>query len=131
MAVNRTEAAVKLMIVDDSSITRRRIERDIDIPRLAVVGTAGDGLEAVRLCKTHEPQLATLDLTMPNLDGLATIKALLGIQPDLRILVISALADKATAIEAICLGATGFLNKPFTKMELNDALKELLEFAKL
>jgi two-component system chemotaxis response regulator CheY len=131
MATNRTEATIKLMVVDDSNITRRRIERDIDIPRLTVVGTASDGLEAVRLCEAHKPHLATLDLTMPNMDGLATIKALLGLQPNMYILVISALADKATAIEAICLGATGFLNKPFTKTELNDALKELLEFAKL
>lgn len=122
---------VKLLIVDDSNITRRRIERDIRLPRLQVVGTAGDGMEAVEMCRTHRPHVATLDLTMPHMDGLETILALLAIEPDLHILVISALADKATAIQAISLGATGFLNKPFTAQELNDALAELLEFAKL
>jgi two-component system chemotaxis response regulator CheY len=126
-----TNATIKLLVVDDSSITRRRIERDISLPRLIVVGTACNGHEAVQMCKAHQPQIVTLDLTMPHMDGLETISALLAIKPDVHILVISALSDKATAIEAICLGAAGFLNKPFTEMELNDALKELLEFAKL
>jgi two-component system chemotaxis response regulator CheY len=126
-----TNATIKLLVVDDSSITRRRIERDISLPRLIVVGTACNGLEAVQMCKAHQPHIVTLDLTMPHMDGLETISSLLAIKSDVHILVISALADKATAIEAICLGAAGFLNKPFTEMELNDALKELLEFAKL
>lgn len=122
---------VKLLVVDDSTITRRRIERDIELPRLEVVGTASDGVQAVNLCAAYKPHLATLDLTMPDMDGLKTIEALLNIKPDLCILVISALADKATAIKAIKLGASGFLNKPFSKEELNHALNELLEFAKL
>lgn len=126
-----TNEIIKLLVVDDSNITRRRIERDINLPRLTVVGTADNGLEAVRLCQAHQPHVVTLDLTMPHMDGLETISALLAIKSDVHILVISALADKATAIEAICLGASGFLNKPFTEMELNDALRELLEFAKL
>jgi two-component system chemotaxis response regulator CheY len=123
-------ATVKLLIVDDSNIIRRRIERDIHLPGLEVVGTAHDGLEAVRLFKTHLPDVATVDLTMPRMDGLETIAALLAIKPDTRILVISALADKATAIKAIRLGANGFLNKPFNEAELNAALRELLEFAR-
>ncbi|KJV06686.1 response regulator receiver protein [Methylocucumis oryzae] len=117
---------VKLMIVDDSTIVQRRIERDLQLPYVKVVGSASDGVEAVQLFQQTLPDAVTLDLTMPNMDGLATVSALLAIQPKTRILVISALADKATAIEAIRRGANGFIYKPFTETELNAALRELL-----
>lgn len=118
---------IKLLIVDDSNIIRRKIERGVNIPALSVVGTAANGVEAVALFKRHKPQVVTMDLTMPEMDGLEAVSALLAIDPDAHILVVSALADKTTAIEAIRRGARGFICKPFTEKELNDALIELLE----
>lgn len=116
-----------LLIVDDSHIIRRRIERSVAIDGLDIVGTAADGEEAVRKFRKHLPDAVTMDLTMPGMDGLETISAVLAIRPDTRILVISALADRSTAIEAIRRGARGFLYKPFDDAQLNEALTELLE----
>jgi two-component system chemotaxis response regulator CheY len=117
---------IKLMIVDDSNIMRRRIERSQQFEELQLVGTAGNGLEALELFKKTDPDVVTMDLTMPRMDGIECIGRLVATKPAVRILVISALADKATAVEAMERGANGFLNKPFTDRQLNEAIADLM-----
>lgn len=116
----------KLLIVDDSNIMRRRIERSQQYEQLQVVGTAANGIEAIELFSKTDPDVVTMDITMPHMDGIECIEKLVGMKPSIRILVISALADKATAVEAMEKGANGFLNKPFTDRQLNDAIAELV-----
>jgi two-component system chemotaxis response regulator CheY len=118
--------SLKLLIVDDSNIMRRRIERSQQFEELQVVGTAGNGLEALELFRKTDPDVVTMDLTMPQMDGIECISKLVQLKPAVRILVISALADKATAVEAMERGANGFLNKPFTDRQLNEAIAELM-----
>ena len=116
----------KLLIVDDSNIMRRRIERSQQFEDLQLVGTAGNGVEALEMFKKTDPDVVTMDLTMPRMDGIECIGKLVAMKPAVRILVISALADKATAVEAMEKGANGFLNKPFTDRQLNEAFAELM-----
>ena len=118
--------SLKLMIVDDSNIMRRRIERSQQFDEIELVGTAGNGLEALELFRTTDPDVVTMDLTMPQMDGIECIGKLVELKPAIRILVISALADKATAVEAMEKGANGFLNKPFTDRQLNEAIADLI-----
>lgn len=118
--------SLKLLIVDDSNIMRRRIERSQQFEELEVVGTAGNGIEALEMFHKTDPDMVTMDLTMPQMDGIECISKLVQLKPALRILVISALADKATAVEAMERGANGFLNKPFTDRQLNEAIAELM-----
>src|ERR1700727_2474907 len=117
---------LKLMIVDDSNIIRRRIERSQEMSRLEVVGAACNGREAVELFRRTQPDVVTMDLTMPEMDGIECVQELVALNPNVLILVVSALADKATAVEAIEKGANGFLCKPFSDRQLNEALEELL-----
>ena len=124
--MNANAPILKLMIVDDSNIIRRRIERSQQIDRLEVVGSAANGVEAVEMFRRTSPHVVTMDLTMPEMDGVECVEQLVKINPQVLILVISALADKATAVEAIERGANGFLCKPFTDRQLNGALEELL-----
>ena len=116
----------KLMIVDDSNIMRRRIERSQNFDELELIGTAGNGLEALELFKKADPDVVTMDLTMPQMDGIECISKLVELKPAIRILVISALADNATAVESMEKGANGFLNKPFTDRQLNEAIADLI-----
>jgi two-component system, chemotaxis family, chemotaxis protein CheY len=118
--------SLKLLIVDDSNIMRRRIERSQQFEELEVVGTAGNGIEALEMFRKTDPDMVTMDLTMPQMDGIECISKLVQLKPAVRILVISALADKATAVEAMERGANGFLNKPFTDRQLNEAIAELM-----
>jgi two-component system chemotaxis response regulator CheY len=116
-----------LMIVDDSNIIRRKIERCNDSKKFYVVATAANGVEALDFFLKVRPKVVTMDLTMPEMDGIACIQQLIALDADVRILVISALSDKATGIEALKKGARGFLCKPFTEQQLIDALVELTE----
>jgi two-component system, chemotaxis family, chemotaxis protein CheY len=120
----------KLMIVDDSMIIRNHITRlmsDPRLPRFEIVGLAGDGARALAIAQESRPDCVTMDLTMPNMDGEACIEQLAKILPDTRILVISALSDKATALRALTKGAHGFLHKPFTDDAIVESLLELME----
>lgn len=117
---------MKLMIVDDSNIIRRKIERSTEVENLEVVGTASNGVEALEKFRELRPDVVTMDLTMPEMGGIECVERMVEIDSDVVILVVSALSDKATAIEALKKGANGFLCKPFTEDELNNAFRELL-----
>ncbi len=125
-ARNAREAGMKLLIVDDSLIVRNAIGRCAEASRLTEVWRAEDGQAAVELFALHRPQLVTMDLTMPRLDGLSAIQAIRALEPQTSILVISALNSHKTALEAIRRGACGFLTKPFTEKEVAEALDDLI-----
>ena len=115
------------MVVDDSNVIRRRIERVQELSDIEFVGAARNGKEALELYEQVHPTLVTMDLTMPEMDGADCVAHLVARDPDIRILVVSALSDKMTAIDAIDRGASGFLCKPFTDRQLNDALRKLIQ----
>jgi len=119
-----------LMIVDDSMIFRNRIARlaaDERLQGVNVVALAADGFQAVQQAQIHKPDFVTMDLTMPRMDGPACLEALRKIVPDSRVLVVSALSDRATALKALTRGAHGFLLKPFSDEQLVESLRELME----
>ncbi len=116
----------RLLVVDDSNVIRRRIERANELPQIEFVGAARNGVEALEMHALLHPTLVTMDLTMPAMDGGECVAKLVQRDPQLRILVISALADKLTAIDALEKGASGFLCKPFSDRQLNDAMRKLI-----
>jgi len=80
------------------------------------------GREAVDLFRRTKPDVVTMDLTMPEMDGVECVQELVAINSKVLILVVSALADKATQWTPLRKGANGFLCKPFTDRQLNDAI---------
>jgi two-component system chemotaxis response regulator CheY len=116
----------KLLIVDDSNIIRHKIARALGEYGLQVVGLASNGQEAIAQFRSTRHDVVTMDLTMPEMDGIECIRQIRAIDPAVKILVVSALADKATAIQALMEGAQGFLGKPFSEAELTEAIGELL-----
>ena len=119
---------MKLLIVDDSALTRSRIARTLDDPKLSAIqllGMAENGKEALMLFLQHMPELVTMDITMPEMDGVECMEKMIELHPDCNILIISALSDKATAIKALKKGARGFLCKPFSDEDLIAAFLEL------
>lgn len=116
-----------LMVVDDSNIIRRRIERCNKKGKFRLVASASNGLQAIDEYKKTRPSVITMDITMPGMDGIQCIEKIVAMNPEVRILVISALSDKATGILALQKGARGFLCKPFSDEALYNALIELIE----
>jgi two-component system chemotaxis response regulator CheY len=94
---------------------------------VSLVGLARNGAEAIRVARATKPDVVTMDLTMPEMDGIECIRELMVLFPSINILVVSALSDKATAIAALRLGARGFVAKPFSDDELRLALLEVME----
>ncbi len=117
---------MKIMIVDDSMVIRRKIERCSIVDSMDDIIQASNGVEAIDLFKQRQIDIVTMDLTMPEMDGVECVRRLAELSPAVRILVVSALSDKHTAIKAIKNGARGFLPKPFTEEQLNNAIEKLL-----
>jgi len=117
---------MKLLIVDDSMVMRRALTRSIHTTDFQEVRSASNGMIALQQFRDFLPDVVTLDLTMPQLGGIETLEEMLKIKPDTKIMIVSALADDATAIEALKKGAEQFICKPFTNDELNQALHEML-----
>lgn len=121
---------MRLLIVDDSNMIRSRISRVVQgggLANIALVGLARNGAEALRLARATQPDVVTMDLTMPEMDGIECITEMLRILPRTNILVVSALSDKSTGIQALRLGARGFVSKPFSDDELKIALLDVAE----
>jgi len=117
---------VKVLIVDDSSIIRKVIERQLTSYNIEVVGRAGDGREAVELFKETNPDIVTLDITMPEMDGLQVLEEIIKLNSAVKVMVITAMSDKATGLKAIKLGAKSFLGKPFTEDKLKETFEKLI-----
>ena len=119
---------MKLLIVDDSNLIRTRIASVVEATQMkgiSIVGLARNGREAVSIARVSRPDEVTKDLTMPEMDGVETIRELMRMPDPPNILVVSALNDKSTAITALRMGARGFINKPFTDDELRLALLDV------
>jgi Response regulator containing CheY-like receiver domain and AraC-type DNA-binding domain len=121
---------LKLLVVDDSNVIRSRISRVVkyrDKLKIELVGVAKNGAEALFIASKEKIDVVTMDITMPKMDGLETIERMLKMDSQIRILVVSALDDKGTAISALRLGACGFLGKPFTDEELLISLLDAVD----
>ena len=118
---------MKILIVDDSMFIRNRIERSLAIGEIKEVLTARNGRDALAKFHTYQPELVTMDITMPEVDGIECTERMVQANSAVKILIVSAVADRATAIMALKKGANGFLIKPFEETELNDALNRLIK----
>ena len=117
---------IKVLIVDDSLIIREAIHKHLKHFNIEVVGTAENGKVALELFKEKDPDVVTLDITMPEIDGLTVLAEMLKIKADIKVMVVTALSDKATGLKAIKLGAKSFLPKPFTPEKIQESFQRLV-----
>ena len=117
---------LKMMIVDDSMVIRRIIRRTSLVKQMTGIVQASNGVEAIEKYLEFKPDIISMDLTMPHMDGVECVSKITKLNPSVKILVISAMKDKSTALQAIKSGARGFLAKPFTEEELNNALNIII-----
>ena len=118
--------SVKVLIVDDSLFAIATIRRVLEnMPQFEVVGEAVDGRSAYQQAKTLEPDLITLDNILPDTIGTKLIKPLKKLNPEGKILMVSAIQQTAVTQDALALGADGYLVKPFREEELKERLSTL------
>ena len=113
----------RVMVVDDHPMWREAVARDLAEAGHDVVATAGDGGEAVRRAPAARPEVVVLDLQLPVMSGVEVTRALVGADPTVRVLVLSASGEHADVLEAVKAGATGYLVKSASREELLDAVE--------
>jgi two-component system chemotaxis response regulator CheY len=118
---------MKLLIVDDSLLMRKAVERSLAVRNFTVAGTASDGEMGLRMFSETLPDLVTLDISMPKMDGLTCLVEMLKIKPDAKILMISSQTDTATASDVMAKGAAGILGKPFSAAQILEAVDTILK----
>lgn len=114
----------KVMIVDDAAFMRLNL-RNILKDEYDIVGEAKNGKEAVEMYQELKPDIVTMDITMPVMDGLEAIRAIKDIDPDAQIIVCSAMGQQKMIIEAIEAGAKDFIVKPFKEGRVIEAVRKL------
>lgn len=116
-----------ILITDDSMVIRMRLNKLLKEKGYHVVGEAVDGIEAVKKYKKLEPDLITLDISMPKQNGLEALQEILKYNDKAKVIVISAIAQKGMAIKALTIGASDFILKPFEEEVLTQKIKKIIE----
>lgn len=116
----------RVLVVDDAAFMRKVLTDALTAAGHEVVGEAGDGNEAVERFRELKPDLATLDITMPEKDGLTALKEILSLDPGARVVMCSALGQESKVLEAIKSGAKDFVVKPFQAERVLQAVQSAL-----
>ncbi|MBP2662581.1 MAG: cheY 1 [Firmicutes bacterium] len=116
--------AIKVLIVDDAAFMRMMIKDILSKNGYDVVGEAENGLKAVEKYQELKPDLTTMDITMPEMDGIAAVKEIKKIDASAKVIMCSAMGQQAMVIEAIQSGARDFIVKPFQPDRVLEAVRK-------
>ena len=115
----------KVLIVDDAAFMRISIKNMLTKNGYEVVGEAENGLIGIELYKELQPDIVTMDITMPEMSGLDALKEIQKLDPQAKVVMVSAMGQEAMVREAIVSGAKGFIVKPFKEEGIIAAIKKL------
>jgi len=115
------------MIVDDAAFMRKRIRNILLKHGYEVVAEGENGREAVDFYQQHSPDLVTMDITMPEMDGIEALQKIMDLDPKARVVVVSAMGQQSMVIKAIKSGAKDFIVKPFEPDRVIQTVRRALE----
>ncbi|MBT9253403.1 MAG: response regulator [Brockia lithotrophica] len=116
----------RILIVDDAAFMRMMLKDILKRGGYEVVGEAANGVEAVALYRELRPDLVTMDITMPEMDGISALKQIRTLDPEAKVIMVSAMGQQAMVIEAIQSGARDFIVKPFQAERVLEAVRKVL-----
>ena len=116
---------MNVLIVDDSGFIRRMLRDILEKNGHAIVGEAADGEEAVRAYQDTRPSLVTMDITMPVADGIKALEEIMRIDPNARVVMVSALGQEEFIERSLELGARDFIVKPFQPQKVVDVIERV------
>jgi len=116
--------AIRVMVVDDAAFMRMMIKDILTKNGYEVVGEAENGLKALEKYQELKPDLTTMDITMPEMDGISAVKEIKKIDPGAKVIMCSAMGQQAMVIEAIQSGARDFIVKPFQPDRVLEAVRK-------
>lgn len=115
----------KVLITDDATFMRFSLKTMLERNGFEIIGEAENGAIAIEKYKNLKPDIVTLDITMPIMDGLEALKQIKALDKNAKIMMISAMGQETIVREAIILGAVGFVVKPFNEETIIKAFKKL------
>lgn len=115
----------RVMIVDDAAFMRVSIRNILTKNGFEVAGEAENGAVAVQMYSSLQPDVVTMDITMPEMDGLQALKAIKAMDPKAKIVMVSALGQEAMVRDAVMSGARGFIVKPYKEDTIVETLNKL------
>jgi two-component system chemotaxis response regulator CheY len=116
----------RVLVVDDAAFMRKMVSDALTGGGHEIVGEAANGLEAVQRFQELRPDIMTLDITMPEKDGLAALKEIIAVDPGAKVVMCSALGQESKVLESIKLGAKDFVVKPFQVDRVLSAVEKAL-----
>lgn len=116
----------KVLIVDDAAFMRMMIKDILEKNGFEVVGEASNGVKAVELYKKEKPDIVTMDITMPDMDGIEAVKQIKAFDPAAKVIMCSAMGQQGMVMDAIKAGAKDFIVKPFQADRVLDAIRKVL-----
>ncbi|WP_347709289.1 response regulator [Bacillus sp. FJAT-47783] len=116
-----------VLIVDDAKFLRKTLKKIFEHAGFEVVGEAANGREAISLFRELMPDIVTMDITMPELNGIEAVKMIKQEYPDAKIIMCSAMGQQRMVVEAIEAGAKDFIVKPFDEVRVLEAVKHVLQ----
>jgi two-component system chemotaxis response regulator CheY len=116
----------RVLIVDDAAFMRMMIKDILSKNGFEIVGEAENGIQGVELYKEHKPDLVTMDITMPEMDGIAAVKEILAADKAAKVIMCSAMGQQSMVIDAIQAGAKDFIVKPFQPDRVLEAVNKVL-----
>lgn len=117
---------VTFLVVDDAIFMRTVLKKILTEAEFKVVGEAGNGVQAIEMAKQLQPDIMTLDITMPEMDGIEAIEKILEVSPNTKIIMCSAMGQHSKVVEAIKKGAKDFIIKPFEKTRVLQAIYNVM-----
>jgi two-component system, chemotaxis family, chemotaxis protein CheY len=116
----------RVLVVDDAVFMRKMVSDALTKQGHEVIGEASNGAEAVTQYQALSPDIMTLDITMPEKDGVEALREIVGIDPSARVIMCSALGQESKVLEAVKAGAKDFVVKPFQPDRLAQAVEKAL-----
>jgi two-component system, chemotaxis family, chemotaxis protein CheY len=125
--LNKLGKPYRVLVVDDSSTMRKIVIQHLKSEAYEICAEAGDGKEAVERFKELAPDVVTLDINMPEMDGIAALKAIIEYDKAARVVMLTSEGEKSIVLQAISSGAKGYVMKPPVRAKLCEAVKKALE----
>jgi two-component system chemotaxis response regulator CheY len=117
----------RVLVVDDAAFMRKMVTDALTGGGHEIVGEAGNGVEAISQYQELRPDVMTLDITMPEKDGLAALKEIMALDPGAKVVMCSALGQESKVLEAVKSGAKDFVVKPFQPERVLSAINKAVE----